>query len=265
MKPLMSISVLVKRLILLLLLTLAISTVVFHLVGAICQQHVTVHVLHARIEPVYRELPNGKVVEIYADIYYPDILLYYYTGNETYLGKVNVTLHCNWTGYWGANVKLIVIDPGFVVDPTTFKPTGYGKHWAEGGCLIGSGAAIVGINPHKGEVGKCVNILLWPRERFFEQAEKSPGAVMPVKLFIGIRVTLYDENGEIIEGGIINVYTNDKTAPNLTLLFAPAMLGTESTKPPNPMAYGVTAAIVVLLGYVLYVLLIRVKTSKSTT
>jgi len=262
MKPYTSIDVLARHSALLLILALTILAV-FHLANAICQQHITVHVLHARVEPIYRELPDGKVVKIYADIYYPDILLYYYTGNETYLGKVNITLHCNWTGYWGANIKIIVIDPGFVVDPTTFKPTEYGNHWAEGGCLIGSGAAIVGISPHKGEVGKCVNVLLWPRERFFEQAKKSPGAVMPVKLFIGIRITLYNENGEIIEGGIINVYTSDKTAPNLTLLFAPAMLGTRSVESVDPAAYGATAAIVVLLGYVLYMLLARFKPSKS--
>lgn len=240
-----------------LIMLLAILFFIYLLKTATCQQYVTVHVLHARTKPVYQKLPSGQVVEVYADIYYPDILLYHYTGNETYLGKINVTLHCNWTGYWGADVKVIVVDPGFVVDPTTFKPTQYGNHWAEGGCLIGSGSAIVGISPYKGKVGKCTNILLWPRERFFEQAKTSPGAAIPVKLFVGIRIALYDENGEIVEGGIINIYTDDKAAPNLTLLFAPALLGAENSKPPNPAAYGIAAAIAVLLGYTLYMLLAR--------
>ena len=253
-----------KRLLLLLLVSTLI-VLVFNFVDGICQQHVTVHVLHARTEPVYRKLPSGEVVEVYADIYYPDILLYYYTGNETYLGKVNVTLYCNWTGYWGASIKIIVVDPGFVVDPTTFKPTEYGDHWAEGGCLIGPGSAIVGITPYKGKVGECINVLLWPREKFFKQARESPGIAIPVKLFIGIRITLYNENGEIVEGGIINVYTDDETAPNLTLLFAPAILAAEDTKPLDPVAYGAIAAVVVLLGYVLYVLLVRVKPPKSST
>lgn len=256
----------VKHFSLLLLVAALVSTIsTFNLIDAVCQQHVTVHVLHARTEPVYRKLPSGEVVEVYADIYYPDILLYYYTGNETYLGKINVTLYCNWTGYWGASIKLVVVDPGFIVDPTTFKPTEYGNHWAEGGCLIGPGSAIVGVSPYKGKVGKCVNVLLWPREKFFEKARENPGIAIPVKLFIGIRITLYDENGEIVEGGIINVYTDDRTAPNLTLLLAPAVLATENIKYLDPIAYGTVAAVLVLLGYALYTLLTRIKSSKSST
>lgn len=248
----------VKQLTTIFLITILSIVLVQYIVPVAGQQSITVHVLHARTEPVYQKLPNGKVVEVYADVYYPDILLYHYTGNETFLGKVNVTVHCNWTGGWGADVKLIVIDPGFKIDPTTFKPTTYGSHWAEGGCLIGPGSAIVGVEPIKGKTGNCTNILLWPRLRFYEEAKKNPGAVIPVKLFIGVRLALYNEKGEIVEGGIINVYTDDKTAPNLTLVLAPAILNTKAiSRPPDPATYGATAAMVVLLGYVLYTLFIR--------
>ncbi len=217
-------------------------------------KEVRIEVVHARTEKVYQRLPDGRVVEVYADIYYPKVLVYWYTGKENMLGRVNVTVHCNWTGGWGADVVLAVVPPGFTVDPTTFKPVNYGDRLAEGGCLIGPGSAIAAVpgETHRGPTANCT-ITLVPTAVYFEQAKKHYGAVVLAKLFLKVRIALYNEKGEIVEGGIINTYTSNETAPDVAVLLAQVATGPEPSKPPSPAAYAATAAMIVLLGYIAYV------------
>ena len=225
---------------------------------------ITVKVIHARTEKVYQHLPDGRVVEAYADIYYPEILVLQEYRNMITLGTVNITVHCNWTGPWGATVILELVDPGFRIGPTTFKPAvPEWQIWATGGCEIGPGAEIATVPGagHYGSSATCYNVTLYPHYRYWQEARVHYGEVRKTKIFLGIRITLFDTKGEVIGGaGIIHVYTPDEYAPPVYLYLAEALTPvTASSSKPDPVAYAATAAMIILIGYTAYMLAARMK------
>ena len=240
------------------LLLLAVLLLAASIAGIAAAKEVTVKVYHARTTPVYQKLPNGEVVKMYADLYYPDKLVEIMTPDgRLILGTAKVVVHCNYTGPWGANVVLYVIDPSFHIDPTTFMPAGYVHLWAVGGCVIGGGASRASISPHWGPVAVCNNVTLQPQLDYFNAMKKYYGAVVPAKIFVGVRIQLYSNKtyagvyGDV-EGGIIHVYTTNATSPLVKVILAEPVKLVKEHETPDPAAYGAAAAIVVLLVYTLY-------------
>ena len=176
-------------------------------------EKLTVHIYHARLGPVYQKLPDGRVIMLYADIYYPDTL---YLHPPNTLGTVNITVHANWTGPWDGIITVMVVDPGYNVDPTTFKPTNSMYAWATGGATIGAGDILA---PEGAIYNKTVtrSINLTAHLRFFRA---KPGKYR-VQYFFRIRAAFFDPKTlEKVPGGDINVYTVSEGAPYATLIVA---------------------------------------------
>jgi len=174
-------------------------------------KELTINILHARMGPVYQRLPDGTIVEVYADIYYPDKLILH---PPNILGKVNFTIHTNWSGPWDGIITVQVVDPGYRIDPTLFKPIESMWEWGEGGATIGSGALHAPINPVYNEsVTRTVEIIA--HERYFNA---TPG-VYKAQYFFRIRLALFDPKmGQKVPGGDINIYTESSGAPNVEII-----------------------------------------------
>ncbi|AEM38658.1 hypothetical protein Pyrfu_0789 [Pyrolobus fumarii 1A] len=174
-------------------------------------REITIHILHARMGPVYQRLTDNTTIEVYADIYYPDTL---YLRPPNILGVVNVTVHVNWTGPWDGIITIQVVDPGYRIDPTLFKPVESMWEWGEGGAVIGSGALHAAIRPvYENTVTRQISIIA--HERYFNA---TPG-VHEAQYFFKIRLALFDnETGQKIPGGDINIYTTSDTAPTVNIV-----------------------------------------------
>ena len=173
---------------------------------------IALHIYHVRLGPVYQKLPDGRVIMLYADIYYPDVL---YLHPPNVLGTVNVTVHTNWTGPWDGIITVMVVDPGYQIDPTTFKPTNSMYAWAAGGATIGAGDILApeGAVYNKTVVTRVVN--LTAHLRYFHA---KPGAYR-IQYFFRIRAAFFDPKTlEKIPGGDINMYTVSQGAPYATLI-----------------------------------------------
>ncbi len=175
---------------------------------------IEVHIIHARLGPVYQRLPDGTVIEVYADVYYPDKL---YLHPPNVLGEVNFTVHTNWTGLWDGIITVMVVDPGYKIDKTLFKPTNSMWAWAEGGATIGAGDILA---PEGAILNKTVTrrIQLVAYERYFRA---KPG-VYKAQYFFRIRLAFFDyKTGEKVPGGDINMYTVSSKAPYVEIIVPP--------------------------------------------
>lgn len=195
----------------LLLATLLLAIMVVSLAFAANGKKLTVHIYHARLGPVYQKLPDGRVIMLYADIYYPDTL---YLQPPNVLGTINVTVHTNWTGPWDGIITVMVVDPGYRIDPTTFKPTNSMYAWAAGGATIGAGDILA---PEGAIYNKTVTrtVNLTAHLRFFRA---KPGTYR-VQYFFRVRAAFFDPKTlEKVPGGDINIYTVSEGAPYATLI-----------------------------------------------
>ncbi len=190
------------------LATLLLLAVMTHTVLA---KEVTISILHARMGPVYQKLPDGTVIEVYADIYYPDKLI---LRPPNILGKVNFTIHTNWSGPWDGIITVQVVDPGYRIDPTLFKPVESMWEWGEGGATIGSGDIHAPVNPvYNKTVNRTVEIIA--HERYFNA---TPG-VYKAQYFFRIRLAFFDpKTGQKLPGGDINIYTVSDSAPYVEII-----------------------------------------------
>ncbi len=175
-------------------------------------KQVTVKIYHATIGPVYQRLADGRIVMVKIDIYYPDTL--YYHGPERGLGTVNMTVTTNWTELWNGILTVMVVDPGYKVDNTTFKPVTADNAWADGGAVLGSGSIhIAGEDALHTPVANAT-IVLHPSLRYFKMAE----GVVDAQYFFKARLALFHKTGSKVLGGDILVYTTGKTAPHVRLI-----------------------------------------------
>ena len=175
-------------------------------------ESITVHIRHARLGPVYQKLPDGRVIELYADVYYPDTL---YLHQPNILGEVNVTVYTNWTGPWDGIITVMIVDPGYQIDPTTFKPTNSMYAWATGGATIGAGDILApeGAVVNKTRITRRIQLVA--HMRYFEA---KPGTY-PVQYFLRVRVAYFDPKTlEKLPGGDINMYTVSAGAPHAKLI-----------------------------------------------
>ena len=196
----------------LLSLTAIILTLTCIAAAAATPEKLVIHIYHARLGPVYQRLPDGRVVELYADVYYPDTL---YLRPPNILGTVNVTIYTNWTGLWDGIITVEVVDPGYQIDPTTFKPTNSMYKWAAGGATIGAGNILApeGAIENKTSVTRSIN--LTAHLRYFRA---KPG-IYDAQYFFRIRVALFDPKTlEKIPGGDINMYTVSEGAPHVKIV-----------------------------------------------
>ncbi len=178
-------------------------------------KEVTISILHARMGPVYQKLPDGTVIEVYADIYYPDKLIH---RPPNILGTVNFTIHTNWSGPWDGIITVQVVDPGYRIDPTLFKPVESMWEWGEGGATIGSGNIHAPVNPvYSKTVNRTVEIIA--HERYFNA---TPG-VYKAQYFFRIRLAFFDpKTGQKLPGGDINIYTVSDGAPYVEIIVPPS-------------------------------------------
>ena len=199
---------------------------------------VEVHIIHARLGPVYQRLPDGTVIEVYADVYYPDKL---YLHPPNILGEVNFTIHTNWTGLWDGIITVMVVDPGYRIDPTLYKPTNSMWAWAEGGATIGAGDILA---PEGAILNKTVtrHIQIVAYERYFRA---KPG-VYRAQYFFRIRLAFFDyKTGEKVPGGDINMYTVSSKAPYVEIIVPPRQDNGGSQSPTLKLAIdaGIAASV----------------------
>jgi len=179
---------------------------------AAADETVRVNLYQARLGPVYQRLADGRVIEVTIYVTYPDKLIPLGPGKG--LGKVNFTVVTNWTGLWDGILTVMVVDPGYRIDNTTFKPVESVNAWASGGAVLGSGNIhVAGSNVVSRPVAN-VSAVLWPHTRF---VKAEPGRY-DAQYFFKARLALFDENGGKVLGGDILVYTTSDAAPHVVVI-----------------------------------------------
>ena len=192
---------------------LAALTLTLPLAAHIAQaQELRVSVHHAVIGPVIQKLADGRKIMVYIDVYYPDKL--YYQGPERGLGTVNFSIKTNWTGPWNGIISVVVVDPGYKVDPTTFKPVNYDNAWAEGGAILGSGDIhYAGENPVRGQSANAT-VVIRPHIRYFNAKD---GSMINAQYFFKVRLAFFKPSGGKVLGGDVLVYTDPSNAPKVSI------------------------------------------------
>ncbi len=170
-----------------------------------------IHIFHAVMGPVYQRLPDNTTIMVKADIYYPDKL---YLQPPDKLGVVNFTVYSNWSGPWDGIITVQVVDPGYHIDPTLFKPVESMFEWGEGGATLGSGALHAATFPVLNHTVRR-SVVIYAHDRYYKER---PG-VYQAQYFFKIRLAFFDnESGQKIPGGDINMYTSSEGAPRVEVI-----------------------------------------------
>lgn len=174
-----------------------------------------IHYYRARLGPVYQKLADGRVVKVTIYVTYPDTLAPMGPGRG--LGRVNFTVVTNWTGLWDGILTVMVVDPGYRIDNTTFKPVESMNAWASGGAVLGSGNIHAAGDEALHSPVANASATIWPHTRF---VEAKPGRY-EAQYFFKARLALFDESGSKVLGGDILVYTESSSAPKVVLVKPP--------------------------------------------
>jgi len=176
---------------------------------------IEIAVYKAILGPVYHQLPDGRKVEVKAEIYYPSTLVY--SGEGPFLfPPIRTSIYCNWTG-WGATVIVGLLEGNYSIDPTTLKPRQWDFRLASGGCIIGPGSAIYAKErPYTRYLGECsFNLTL--TSRLLNMTSGIESALS--KYFFKISLSLYDEKtGSVLPGGYIDLYSAPKYSPSALII-----------------------------------------------
>jgi len=168
-----------------------------------------VEVRKLTIEPVETQVYN-RTVTIYFEVYYP-VEFKMKSEPPPILGNVTIKVYSTWL-YWAVGVYSCLVDPGFEVDPTTFKPVEWEFAWAEGGADIGNPNIFEARNPWT-KPSATLNVTLWPRTRYINASEGTYDA----QLFVGVKIYLYDPlTNETVKS--ITLYTDANNAPRVKII-----------------------------------------------
>ncbi|HID41959.1 MAG TPA: hypothetical protein EYP33_07420 [Pyrodictium sp.] len=216
-------------------------------------ERLEVKIYHAELGPFIQTLADGRRIMVKIDVYFPDTLVY--RGPEEGLGTVNFTITANWTGPWDGIVTVQVVDPGYHIDPTTFKPVESVNAWAEGGDTVGTGALHIASGAYMGSV-RNMTVVLRPHERYFT----APSGEYTAQYFFKARLAFFKPDGSKVLGGDVNIYTDSETAPMVKLIVVkePEAGGDNRLASSIALNAGIAAA-VVAIGYAVVEHLVRRK------
>ena len=175
----------------------------------------TVEVYSVELGPVYHKLPNGKTVEVRAEIIYPSLLIYPESGPYL-VPPLRAKIYTNWTA-WGANVVVGVMAREYRIDPTTLKPASWDiGRLAAGGCILGPGSGLYArIKPLGAGSSSCV-FNLTVSSKLLERLET--GREIKGLYFYKVTVSLYDpEKGDVLPGGYVYLYNDPQAAPSTVI------------------------------------------------
>ncbi|MET1102031.1 MAG: hypothetical protein ABWW69_06125 [Pyrodictiaceae archaeon] len=232
------------------------------LIGMASSSTFTINLYKATLGPIYHKTPEGQLIEIYAEVTYPDTLLYFGQGPYLY-PPIKVRLYCNWSA-WGATVVVGVLDSNYTIDPTTLKPAEWGMKWASGGCTIGPGAEIYASKDFYSKSSAICEVNLSASSRLLSSPA---GAARGLRYFFKISISLYDsDTGSVIPGGYVYMYTNSTSSPETNIDLYPAkgniiisnnriIISQPSAKSYNPLIGLVLIVwgISVIIGLIVYI------------